>query len=347
MIPRSPVPPLVAAAAFAVLAARAAGAQGGAPAPECAAAPVPPSAGLISNPALVAQDACQKAADLFLLLAPQLGTVVAGGNPDPGQGGTVGGIGHFGLSVRVNALRAPVPRFESTSLSVAGARASTVRTAGTWLAFPEADLAVGLFRGVPVGLSRVGGVDLLVNAAYVPTITRDEVAVRTNGSAVRVGVGARVGLLQESALVPGVALAVVRRSTPTAAVDARAGGDTVGVRGFRVRTDSWRLTAAKGLVFVRVAAGVGQDRVDARARLNAVLNQGGSRLEYVGTGFSRAFTRTNYFGNVTLGRLPFAALVGEIGRTSGGSLPATFNNFDGRRPDAAYSYGSVSVRLGF
>jgi hypothetical protein len=222
-----------------------------------------------------------------------------------------------------------------------------VRTEGAWLAFPQADVAVGLFRGVSVGVTRVGGVDLLVNAAYVPTVARDEVAVRTRGGATRVGFGARVGVLEESLLVPGVSLSVMRRGTPTAEVDARAGRDTVGVRDLRVRTTSWRLTAAKGLVVARVAAGVGQDRVDARARLDAVLNQGNARLEYLAPQFSRAFTRTNYFGNVTLGRLPFAALVGEIGRTSGGSLPATYNNFDGRRPDAAYTYGSVSLRVGF
>jgi hypothetical protein len=78
----------VAALPLALMAPPAAGAQGGTIAPECATSPAPPSAGFVIDPALIAQDACQKASDLFLLLAPQLGNLVAGGNPDPGQGGT-------------------------------------------------------------------------------------------------------------------------------------------------------------------------------------------------------------------------------------------------------------------
>lgn len=295
---------------------------------------------------VVAADACQKAADLFLLLAPQLGTAVAGGNVEPGQGGALGGLGHFGVSVRVNGLRAPIPRFDDATLSVLGARRSQLSTTGTWLGFPEADVAIGLFRGLPIGLTSVGGIDLLVNGAYVPSFTRDQLAVRTTGGALRLGVGARLGLLEESMFVPGVALALVRRQTPTATVDARSGNDTVGVRDFDVRTDSWRLTVAKGVIFARVAAGVGRDRVDARATLAAVVNEAGLRVPSGDRTFRQRFTRTNYFANLTLGRLPFAALVGEIGRTSGGSLPETYNSFDGRRPDAAYTYGSLSVRVG-
>ena len=35
---------------------------------------------------------------------------------------------------------------------------------------PAIDLAVGLFSGIPLGLTNVGGIDLLVNAAYIPKI---------------------------------------------------------------------------------------------------------------------------------------------------------------------------------
>ena len=44
--------------------------------------------------------------------------------------------------------------------------------------------------------------------------------------------------------------------------------------------------------------------------------------------------------------IPFARIVGEVGRSTGGSLAPTYNNIDGRRPDAAYTYGSVGVRVG-
>ena len=45
----------------------------------------------------------------------------------------------------------------------------------------------------------------------------------------------------------------------------------------------------------------------------------------------------------TLGRYK---IVGEIGRTQGGSIAPTYNNFGGRSPDQAFTYGSVGVRAG-
>src|SRR3954467_2248974 len=52
----------------------------------------------------VSQDACQKAIDLFEYMAPQLGTSITGGNATLGQGGNLGGLGHFSFGLRVNAV---------------------------------------------------------------------------------------------------------------------------------------------------------------------------------------------------------------------------------------------------
>src|SRR5688500_8126514 len=67
-----------------------------------------------TDPALVGdanegQDACQKAIDLLNYMTPQLGMLIAGGNTTIGQGGTLGGLGHFAISVRANAMRANLP----------------------------------------------------------------------------------------------------------------------------------------------------------------------------------------------------------------------------------------------
>ena len=55
-----------------------------------AAVPATMSAQANSCAAGTTQDACQKAVDLFQYMAPQLGTVIAGGNATLGQGGTLG-----------------------------------------------------------------------------------------------------------------------------------------------------------------------------------------------------------------------------------------------------------------
>jgi hypothetical protein len=231
-----------------------------------------------------------------------------------------------------------------------GARASAIPVRTTTVAFPVADLAIGLFAGVPVGITRVGGLDALLNATYVPDLDRGEVQVRTSGGRLRVGYGARVGLLGESVLVPGVAVSVLRRETPTTSITAAANDDTLGVRGTRVRTDSWRLTAGKGFVFFRLTAGVGRDRLRSEAQVAGVVNDvllGGVPVRARSSvDLRQTVTRTNVFGNVTLLAIPFARVVGEVGRSSGGTIAPTHNSIDGRRPDATYTYASVGVRVG-
>src|SRR5688572_32344074 len=81
----------------------------------------------------VTQDACQKAVDLFQYMAPQLGTVIAGGNATLGQGGTLGGFAtfpfphpKFSIGFRVNALQGSLPDDENAAATpVPGDRVSS------------------------------------------------------------------------------------------------------------------------------------------------------------------------------------------------------------------------------
>lgn len=332
---------LAAIAALVASAPRAAHAQNGPLATACAAQALP------------LRDACQKSVDLIDYFAPQLGALVAGGNTELGRGGATGGAGHFSVGLRVNALRSPVPQVQDVTLSALGATRTRVGVDGAWIGFPVADAAIGVFGGLPVGLTTIGGVDVLVNAAYLPNVSQEQVAIRTDGGSVRFGLGARLGLLRETAFVPGVSLSVLRRSLPTTSITATTdAGDRFGIRDARVRSDSWRLTVSKNLVVIAIAAGVGEDRYRASADVEASLRAfptlpggitGGTLADVP---VSQRLTRRNYFVDVTLLNLPLAKLVGEIGRTQGGSLPETYNSFDGRRPDQAYTYGSVGVRVG-
>jgi hypothetical protein len=336
---RRPTPALVAGAlCAAALAApaRVAAAQGGPLSPECEAQ------------LTVARDGCQKAVDLFNYFAPQLAAMVAGGNVELGRGGALGGPGHFSVGVRATGLRSQVPQLQNVRVATTGARRSELPVDGAFLAFPVVDAAVGVFGGVPLGVTRAGAVDVLVSAAYVPTVRQDDVELRTSGGSVRLGYGARVGVLQESPLVPGVALSVLRRETPATSLAAVTdAGDRFGVVDARVRTDSWRLTASKNLVLFALAVGVGQDRARTRAAAEASIAVAGADPAVVrALDVTQRVTRRNYFANFTLLNLPFVKLVGEIGRSEGGRLPATYNSFGARRPDQAYTYASAGLRVG-
>src|ERR687896_483176 len=120
------------------------------------------------DPALVGennqgQDACQKALDLLNYMTPQLGTLIAGGNATIGQGGTLGGLGHFALSVRANAMRASLPDIEGAGVNYGDAERTNYVTEAQWAALPVVDAAFGVFKGIALPLTNVLGVDVLLN----------------------------------------------------------------------------------------------------------------------------------------------------------------------------------------
>jgi hypothetical protein len=297
----------------------------------------------------VTQDACVKAIDLFKYLAPQLAATIAGGNAILGSGGALGGIGHISFGLRVNALAGSLPRVDAVTLSTGGAQPSSFETKDQLVALPAADLALGLFAGIPLGLTNVGGVDLLVSASYLPEFDANNVSVKVPGGSIQLGFGARLGLIQESLLLPGVSISVLRRGLPTVDVSAQIDDDSVAVTDFDVETTSWRLVASKSFLMFGLAVGGGQDRyeftADATAYVNDLLaGQFTRSVTGIETNLSK-LTRTTYFADLSW-NLPFFRLVGEIGQVSGGEID-TFNQFPDDEADKSRIYGSIGARIGW
>ncbi len=286
---------------------RSASAQGGSLDSRCAVtAPVTSPSGAT---ALVQQDACQKSIDLFNFLAPQLGALVAGGSAELGQGGTLGGLGHVRVGIRANVLGGGrLPAVGGVQLNTTGAVRTDFATNAQTLALPAVDAGIGLFGGLPVGLTRVGGVDLLLSGAYVPSFTSGQVRVDRTGSAVQIGYGARVGLLQRSRFVPGVGVTFLHREIPTTSIAAQTNdGGQIGVTAARVATDSWRVAVNQRFSILGLSAGAGQDRYDARATIAgsvfapAVPGIDIARLVFTQT-FAQRLTRTNVYAGATAPR---------------------------------------------
>src|SRR5690348_3226902 len=150
-------------------------------------------------------DACQKVIDIYNYLNIQFGTLVAGGNATLGRGGNLGGLGHFAIGLRANAMATSIPDIEQTGISLGPVGAPQSFVTNEYLVpFPVVDAAVGVFQGIPVGLSHMGGVDLLVSATVLPRLTEQSVSVRTPDHAYDFGFGARIGILQETFATPGV-----------------------------------------------------------------------------------------------------------------------------------------------
>jgi hypothetical protein len=291
------------------------------------------------------QDACQQAIDLFQLMAPQLGVSITGGNATLGQGGTLGGLGHFVVEVRANGLLGNVPQLQTPSTNGAVQR-TNYPTKTQILGLPSADGSIGIFKGLPLGLTNVGGVDLLLSAFYVPSVTADNVTVAPD-SPLKIGYGVRIGALQESLLVPGVSLTYMKRDLPTTTITGTSGGDSLIVRDLQDNTTSWRLVASKSLILFSLAAGVGQDKYDAKTSVQGVVQGTFGSFTNPHSAIiplSQSMTRTNYFADLSLNLL-LAKVVGELGMVSGGTI-TTYNKFDSA-PDKSRLYGSVGVRIGF
>ena len=304
----------------------------------------------------VSQDACQKAIDLFRYLAPQLGTSIAGGNATLGQGGNLGGLGHFSAGLRVNAVQGSLPNFDNIQIGTAGAqRSPAIDTKTQFFPMPTADLAVGIFKGIPLPLTNVGGVDLLVSAAYLPEFENSGVKVHVPNGSLKLGYGARVGILQESLLVPGISVSYLRRDLPTVDLTAaaNAGGlssndDSLYVTGLSLKTKAWRVVASKSLILFGLAAGFGQDTYESSASVRAHV---AARPPFTAASdagpvaLSQNLTRSNIFADLSMNLLLFK-ITGEIGQVSGGTIN-TYNTFSGKQPADSRLYGSVGARFGF
>lgn len=325
---------ILVAAGLSVLAVAGASAQGGTT--QCSSGP--------------AQDACQQAYDLYQYLSPQLALALAGGNATLGQGSTLGGIGHFSIGARANGFQGSLPQVDKFQQSSSGATQRSLPTSDQWLGLPTADAAVGIFGGVPLPLTNVGGIDLLVSASYVPNFSNSSVSVKPSSN-FQFGYGVRVGLLSESIVVPGVSFTYLKRDLPTTSIvgfanTGTSNQTTLRIDNMKVQTAAWRVVASKSLLLFSFAAGAGKDKYDQSADVTATV----TGIPIIGTtsaqvpNTKQSLDRTNVFVDAAL-NLPLFKIVGEVGQVSGGAVN-TFNSFSGGRADRSQQYFSLGLRFG-
>ncbi|HET7623095.1 MAG TPA: hypothetical protein VFK39_14415 [Gemmatimonadaceae bacterium] len=300
-----------------------------------------------SDPAFVGAaheggDACQKVVDIYRYLGNQLGTLVSGGNAVLGQGGTLGGLPHFTVQLRANVMRASIPDVGATSIAIGAPRQSTYDVDEKWVAIPQVDASLGIFRGFPVGVTHVGGVDAIASAAYVPDVTSGSVGISSPDGSLKLGYGARLGIMSESILTPGISVTYLERELPDITITAREGSNTLTVSALHVRARSWRVVASKSFVVFGLAAGIGRDEYRTTSALTYDV-EGARPQRPLELEISPG--RTNMFVDLSITPFPFVRLAGELGRVSGGDLQ-TYNRFEPAVGDARL-YGSVGLRLGF
>ena len=287
------------------------------------------------------QDACQKAVDVYQYLAPQLGTAITGGNATLGQGGSLGGLGHFSLGLRVNAVKGTIPKVDDPSATpvLTGARATAYPTSDGYIPMPTIDGALGIFKGIPLPVTNVGGIDLLVSASYIPSVDEDDITIDPDNP-LKFGYGVRLSALQESIVTPGVAFTYLKRDLPVLSLTGTSSNSTLHVDDLTEKTSAWRLVASKTFVVFGVAAGYGQDSYESSANANATISGQTSSTIAV----AQKMTRNNMFADLSL-NFPIFKLIGEVGQVSGGTAPTTVNTFPSKGIVDSRLYGSLGFRL--
>jgi hypothetical protein len=298
--------------------------------------------GPLGSRQLTSQDACQKTVDLFEYMAPQLGGAITGGNATLGQGGALG-FGHFSVGLRINLLQGSVPQLtQANAIPVpTGAVATVYNTDDTPIPMPTADGAVGVFSGIPFGLTNVLAVDGLLSASYVPKVTQSNVSIDPDNP-LKLGYGFRVGIIQESIVTPAVALTYLRRDLPALGITGNASGATLRLTDFDETTQAWRFVLSKSLATFGATLGIGQDQYHSQARAAATaLTFTSDTVNVV-----QKMTRTNVFGDLAF-NVPFLKFVLEVGEITAGGDPNTFNTFTGRGIVDPRWYGSIGARFAF
>jgi hypothetical protein len=289
------------------------------------------------------QDACQKTVDLFQLMAPQLATAVTAGNATLGEAGTLGGLGHFTIEARGNVVRGAVPFVNNATLATVGAEQTNFKTSSVAIPAAFVDGGVGLFKGFGVGLTHIGGLDVLGSAFYAPNYTGHGITVRPDRG-IELGYGGRLGIVDETAVSPAISVTFMERDLPTTQITGVDNdGDSLRVSNLSVKTSAWRAVIGKHFLIVGLSAGVGQDHEKSSTDIEASGGILGLITASALATPSQSLTRTNYFGDLSFDP-PLVHLIFEVGGVSAREI-ATYNTYSGVHAGDALLYGSVGVRL--
>jgi hypothetical protein len=300
-----------------------------------------------ANTSIQLQDGCQKTIDLFNYLAPQLATAVAGGNAILGQGGSLGGLGHFTIGIQANVVKGDLPKFDQFQVSTTGAQPTAFNASDFPVPMPSAVLGIGIFGGIPLGITRIGGVDAIVTGIYIPKISGNTISLQPKNS-FQIGYGARLGIVQETPFTPAVSVSWMERDLPTTSISGTDNNnDTLTVKNLSIKTSAWRVVASKNIFILGLAAGVGEDHYSMSTQVDVGLNQGayaacqapGAVCSGTVASPSLSITRVNYFGDLSL-NLSIFRTVFEVGQVAGKDIP-TFNTFNGDVAGYSRLYGSV------
>jgi hypothetical protein len=312
-------------------------------------------------------DRCVATAQAAASMQPALGIAIAGGNPTLGSTGAGGarlfGVPGLSASFRVNVTPIRIPDVTQENDATTPPPLTQSLTAVT--------VAVGgtVSMGITQGVGGVGAVDLLASGTYLPFDLVNREVYKTQSAQFAWGAGARVGLLRESATLPGVSVSVMRRQVGAVQIANVCEGDDLpdptgtdtppstlcrsdgDVGDFNLDLAGWSTRAAvsKAVGPVGLAAGVGYDRYESEVGLDIRggeigAGQTGAQRIYHRPSRSLESSRWSAFLDVAA-RVPVGSIAAELGWMQGGDALPGFSADSDFDPGAGTFFGSLGFRL--
>jgi hypothetical protein len=305
-----------------------------------------------------AQDECAIVAQAVDAAQPQLGILMAGGNPTLGTASTggvrLGLIPRVSLTGRVNVVAARLPDIREEAEGEADEFALPAPAVG-------ANLSIGLTQGFSVApmIGGFGAIDLLGSVSVLPlSLLGDEFG----DNAFSWGAGARVGLIRESFVTPGVSVSLMYRSLGDVSFGDVCEGDEVSVGDNRTTCptangdfgeiqfglDNWSARAAisKRLLGLGLTAGVGYDRFETSAdfavRVPATPLPGEQIYRFTDVAVDNDRWSAFLDGSFTI---LFGSIVAEVGWMQGSDPIQGFPSTSDFDPGKGTFFGSVGARL--
>jgi hypothetical protein len=306
---------------------------------------------------VAAQDECTVVAQAVDAAQPQLGILMAGGNPTLGTASTggvrLGVIPRVSLTARLNVVGARLPDIRQDAENQAEQFTLPAPAVG-------ANLSVGLTQGFSLApmIGGFGAIDLLGSVSVLPLeLLGDEFGE----NAFSWGAGARVGLIRESFVMPGVSVSLTYRSlgevslgdvcdgTEAPIADNRSACTGDGDFGeTRFGLDNWSARAAvsKRFLGLGLTAGVGYDRfeTDADFAVRAPGPPAGAEQIYRFNDVLVDNDRWSAFLDASFTIL-VGSLVAELGWMQGADPIQGFPDTSDFDPSEGTFFGSLGARL--
>jgi hypothetical protein len=306
-----------------------------------------------------AADECAIVAQAVDAAQPQLGILMAGGNPILGTASTggvrLGLIPRVSFTARVNVVAARLPDIRQRLQSGEDVQEFAVPAPAV-----GANVSVGLTQGFSVApmIGGFGALDLLGSVSVLPLSLVEDFG----DNAFSWGAGARVGLIRESFVTPGVSVSLMYRDLGDVQFGEVCGGtevpvgdnrtlcstsdDDFGEVSFGLSNISARGAVSKRLLGLGLTAGVGYDKfeTDANFAFRAPGPPVGTEQVYRYDDIAVDNDRWSAFLDASFTVL-VASLIAEVGWMQGSDAIDGFPSTSDFDPGEGTWFGSLGARL--